>query len=459
MRQRLYISIFLITIVVVGLGLWKFGAWPFGNAAAQTAGETSTTAPDSSPLPATVKTVVVAWGPVQSSIQLNGQVSWTETGRADVTTPLNGVVVRPLVKIGERVAAGTSLATINNVYGQTTLQLQKQLETDQMSLLGAQNSLQQALTNLGQSNATLASTQTTESQAQDNDAQDRAEVRRARTDLARKRTLVDSGVYAKADLEDAQERWDKAQAASLDATRSLLLAKHGVEIARRNLAPAQHNVTLTEHTVHLAQLQVEHDRVMALGAQNPDSAATSTRFDIKSPIQGVVLALSMSAGQAVSPGTIVATVGDISHVYVDAAAYESDLKGIAVDDPVEVTAPAFAEQRWRGRVKFVGTQVDPTTRTVTVRCDVDNHGGLLKQGLFVTVRLSAPRPRQALLVPVAAILVSGSDYYVVVETAPGHYEKRLVKEGARLDKTVEIIAGVHAGDKVVTSGNVLVMGD
>ncbi len=468
MRQQLQIAFSAVLILLVVLGLWKSGLSPFHSAAAQPASEvplptgsvSSETGVGASERGAsTIKTDVVRLGPIQKSLQLNGQVAWTETGRADVTSALNGIVQHPLVKVGDRVVAGQPLARINNVFGQTTLQLQKQLETDQTALLAAQNSLQQAITNLGQANATLASAQTTESQARDNCTQAASEQKRANTDLKRKKLLFEQGVYARADVEDAVERWEKARAVYADTTRSLGLARHQVDIARRNVLPVERNVKLAEKTVELAQRQVSHDREMALGAQNPNGSTAATSFDIKAPINGTVIALSMSAGQSVQPGAVLASVGDTTHVYVDAAAYESDLSGVTAGDPVEVTSPAFGGKTWRGIVKFVGTQVDATSRTVTVRCDVVNNGGLLRQGLFVTARVSASQPRQALLVPASAVLIVGADHYLVLETSAGHYERHKITEGAHADNQVEVVSGVKAGDKVVTSGNVLVMGE
>ncbi|MHB2020103.1 MAG: HlyD family secretion protein, partial [Candidatus Xenobia bacterium] len=204
----------------------------------------------------------MAYGPLETHLTLVGQINPTEHRRADVTTPLSGIVVQPLVRVGQHVGQGEALAEINNVYGTTPMQLQQKIDTDQSSVVSSQNAYQAAIASLGQARATLAQSQTTLSQSIDNLDQAKAELVNAATDYRRKQSGLKVGVNAQTDVDDARERYWKAQAVVKDSENQVQLARSGVAIASKNIQPAEQNVQLTRRNITLAQAQVEHDRVI-----------------------------------------------------------------------------------------------------------------------------------------------------------------------------------------------------
>ncbi|MHB8801102.1 MAG: efflux RND transporter periplasmic adaptor subunit, partial [Thermoanaerobaculia bacterium] len=115
---------------------------------------------------------------------------------------------------------------------------------------------------------------------------------------------------------------------------------------------------------------------------------------------------------------------------------------------------------WPGRsfdakVTFVGDAVNPTTRRVTVRCQVPNPGGLLKPEMYARVSLGESAPRPMVVVPEAAIQEMDGKPHVFVAGAGGRFEKREVALGASSEGLVEIRSGVAAGEKVATAGSFL----
>jgi cobalt-zinc-cadmium efflux system membrane fusion protein len=425
-----------------------------------------------------VKTAVARYEPMEHTVSLTGQVGLTEAGKADITAPLAGVIIQPLVKVGETVREGTPVAVINSVYGQTSLQVMQKIEQDQAALVSAQSALTQAQNGLGGANTALAQARTSESQAIDTLNEAKAEQVNATTDYHRKERLFKAGVSSQADVQDAKERYLKALSAVKGAEQVKKFAADGVRVAQENLPPSRENVDLARQAVTLAQANLDRDRAIyaqsaVSGASLPRNltpvqlgdnghwsagAAASTSFYIRAPITGVVTSVAMSPNFAVGQGTIIASIANTGQVYVDANAFESDLKMIHEGDPVKVTSTAYPDVTFHGRVSYVGKAVDTNTHTVPVRTRIDNSRGILRPAMFVNVILVGGVKSSALVVPDHAVLVHGDKRYVFVEKSPGDYEKRAVEVGAISSGLAEIDKGLQPGEKVVTDGNVVLEG-
>lgn len=424
-----------------------------------------------------IRTAVARVSSVHRTLRLTGQVLPTETGAATITAPLSGVVVRPLVAVGDRVKKGQPVCLINSLYGKTGLQVLRQVEGDESALLGARGGLASARTGVVQARTSLASALTGVSAAESNLTQARAEVVNARINLKRKKELQKAGIYSVADVENAEERWTKAISAQRDAVYGLKIAHQQVQLARGNVTLAQQGVGTASQTLALAEANLERDKA-ALGETRltgayipseltPVSLATGGRYDasaraatfsVRSPIAGVLTSVPMTSGLSVSPGTVLASVVDTRTVYVDANAYEDDLPFLHAGEHLVVTSAADPDKHFNGRVISVGDRVDAVSRTVPVRSLIQNPSKFLRPSMFVSVAIeSAPLPR-AVMVPSSAILVHGARRWVIVQTGPDHYVKRAVKLGVHSGGMTQIASGVKAGEKVVTAGNLLLEG-
>lgn len=114
------------------------------------------------------------------------------------------------------------------------------------------------------------------------------------------------------------------------------------------------------------------------------------RMPVLSPIGGVVVRKNVVQGQYVSEGEAMFEVADLSHVWVQAQVYEDQLALVKVGQAVEATVSAFPGEVFKGTVAFIDPALNPTTRTVQVRYDLDNAGGRLRPGMFATVTLKTP---------------------------------------------------------------------
>ncbi len=171
------------------------------------------------------------------------------------------------------------------------------------------------------------------------------------------------------------------------------------------------------------------------------------------PADGVVVEKMAVAGQMVEAGMKVFRLADLGLVWVQAQIYERDLAFVKLGQEAVVTLSYLPDRQFRGRVTYVYPNVDDKTRTAKVRMEFHNPGYFLKPGMFAEVRLTAELSSATLLVPEMAVLRSGEQNTMFVEQGGGRFEARNVTLGAAAENgLIQILAGVKAGERVVTSG-------
>jgi membrane fusion protein (multidrug efflux system) len=158
----------------------------------------------------------------------------------------------------------------------------------------------------------------------------------------------------------------------------------------------------------------------------------------------------VSVGSLISPGTVITTLDDTSTVKLDFTIPETFLSAVQPGLDIRAHSVAYPDTDFAGEVSSVDSRVDPATRSVTVRALLPNPSGLLKPGMFLTVRL-ARGAVDALLVPEQALVPEQGDMYVFV-VKDGSAEKRLVRIGQRRVGDVQVVQGLAAGELVVTEG-------
>jgi membrane fusion protein, copper/silver efflux system len=173
------------------------------------------------------------------------------------------------------------------------------------------------------------------------------------------------------------------------------------------------------------------------------------------PASGYVTARNAFANQKVMPETEIYTITDLSRIWVFASVFEYQMPEVHVDQIATVSLPYDGGRSLRARVSYIQPQVDPATRTIQVRLDLPNPGTALKPEMFVNVELKSPRAER-LMVPAEAVLDTGSRKVVFVDRGNGYFEPRDVTAGERLGDRIQILSGLSAGERIVTSGNFLI---
>ncbi len=173
------------------------------------------------------------------------------------------------------------------------------------------------------------------------------------------------------------------------------------------------------------------------------------------PISGYVLVRNAFPRQRIMPDTDLYTVVDLSKIWVIADVFEYEAPFVRVGQPAVVSLAYDARKTVRGTVSYIQPLVDPTTRTLKVRIELDNPGLALKPDMFADVELRIPSP-QRLSVPAEAVLDSGRIKTVFVDRGEGYLEPRQVETGERFGDRIEILKGLKAGQRIVTSGTFLI---
>lgn len=181
---------------------------------------------------------------------------------------------------------------------------------------------------------------------------------------------------------------------------------------------------------------------------------TLKNLTLYSPISGFVMERSAFPKQRVTPDSALYTVADLSTVWVMADVYEYEASKIRMNQPAALTLAYLPGRTFHGRVSYIQPGVDPATRTLKVRLEFANPGNALKPDMYGDLEFETGGGRR-LVVPQSAVLNSGDRQVVFLDRGNGAYEQREVKIGAQLGDRVEILSGLKAGERIVTSGNFL----
>ena len=173
------------------------------------------------------------------------------------------------------------------------------------------------------------------------------------------------------------------------------------------------------------------------------------------PLSGTVVAKNVVEGTAHKAGKTLLRIADLSQVWVEAAIYEDELPLVTAGMPVTVTLPYLPGERLEGRIDYIYPYLDGASRTGRVRLTVANPEGRLKPAMYAEVKLKA-HLGQRVAVPEEAVIIAGELRVVFQDLGEGRLAPRKVQTGQRAGGFIEIIEGIEAGDRVVTSGNFLI---
>lgn len=238
------------------------------------------------------------------------------------------------------------------------------------------------------------------------------------------------------ELELARTNLDRSQKLSVDASiaqKDLLRARADFERARVGLAAIE-------------------ARLVSLAVPATYAAGTSPALlTVSAPFTGTVVERTAVQGEYVQAYQALFTVADLSTVWVEANLYDRDLAEVIVGAPATVSVGAYPDQRFTGKITYIGNILDKDTRTVVARIEVANADAKLKPGLFATVDIEKAAHRNALRVPEAALILVQGQTTAFVEI-DGGFVPRPVEIGERNGGKVIVTAGLEPGDRVVTAG-------
>jgi HlyD family secretion protein len=288
---------------------------------------------------------------------------------------------------------------------------------------------------------------------------DQAQANLQNTEMA---AIPESIVKAQTDVESDQEQFDAAKKV-LDSRQELLkegaLARKLVDDAAVQYAAAKAQLdTAKEHLRALQmagkQAQIDGAKAQVVSAQGQlrSAEAQVAYAEVRSPGAGVIADRPLYAGDIAAAGSPLLVVMDVSRVVARVNVPTADAAGIKVGQPATVTV-ADTAQELQGKVTVASPATDPNSATVQVWVQLDNPGHTLKAGAAVHVSIVTGIIKNAMLVPVAAILpgeTGGTAVLVIDSDATAH--RRAVQLGVRQGDKVQVLTGVLPREDVVVVG-------
>jgi Cu(I)/Ag(I) efflux system membrane fusion protein len=174
-----------------------------------------------------------------------------------------------------------------------------------------------------------------------------------------------------------------------------------------------------------------------------------------SPFSGFVLEKAAYKGMNVMPGVALFKLADLSVVWLYADVYEYELPFVRLGQQASVQLASMPGETFTGRAIYIYPSLNPETRTAKVRFELPNSHGKLKPEMYANVEIKV-HLGQKLTVPEGAIIDTGLRQLAIIDKGNGYFEPREVKVGSKVDNYYEVIKGLKAGERVVTSANFLI---
>jgi cobalt-zinc-cadmium efflux system membrane fusion protein len=222
---------------------------------------------------------------------------------------------------------------------------------------------------------------------------------------------------------------------------------------------------LLEAETNLAESRIAKSRaeqeLMGLGlsadqiAEVVRTGDTTSKYQVTAPFTGIVVERQASVGELSDPSTPLFAVADLTRMWARLDVYEMDLQEVQADQPVVLHIEGLPGEAVAGRITWVSSHLDPRTRTLEARAEMDNPDGALRANMFakavVTVRDSEP----TVVVPRAAVQWEGCWNVVFVKDSSTTFHPVKVHLGPAAGSMVEVKRGLSGGETVVTQGSFL----
>lgn len=211
-----------------------------------------------------------------------------------------------------------------------------------------------------------------------------------------------------------------------------------LEEAETALALAQSAVSAEEAAVGVARRAVDDSSVSA-------------------PFAGLVARRSVELGEFVQKGTQLYELVALDPMEAIFSLTELDTERVRLGQTIDLSVGAFPNRTFSGVVSFISPTIDPSTRTLRIKAQVDNAEGLLRPGLFARVSLGVARRENVLMVPAESLLqrADGVSVYRVIgeDPAEGRVERVTVQTGSEWRSLVEVRGDLRVGDRIVRRGH------
>lgn len=247
---------------------------------------------------------------------------------------------------------------------------------------------------------------------------------------------------------------------SLKADADLLRKKEAYERAKLLFDAqglARKDLESAEADWHQADAEAQRAKARMINLSSNVAATVEGKFILRAPIDGIVSERQVNAGSEVRPDAPnpLFVITDPEHVWVVVDLPEQQIGKVRVGQPISVEVDAYPNEFFPGKVTIISETLDPIMRRFQVRCDVDNSQHKLKPEMFARISPIVDNKSSLPRVPNSALFTEGLYSFLFVEPSPGVLQRRRVTLGMQDADFTYIKDGLHAGERVVTSGALL----
>ncbi len=236
-------------------------------------------------------------------------------------------------------------------------------------------------------------------------------------------------------------------AASLkDQLASAQAKARQAEDAYNRLEPMHKNGTVPE--IKWVEVETGRDQarsMVSMARRNMEDAV------LRAPLSGIIAKRSVEPGEQAPLGQAAFTIVQTGTMLATVAVAEKDVVGLKTGAAAHVSISA-ANQDLSGKIREIGIEADPLSRTYKVKVAIPNPKGLLRVGMVAEVHLCTPGKHPGALVPGAAVLTDANGNRFVWVEANGIVRRRLVRVAGFLKEGLAVDSGISSGENVVVSG-------
>jgi Cu(I)/Ag(I) efflux system membrane fusion protein len=239
------------------------------------------------------------------------------------------------------------------------------------------------------------------------------------------------------------------------AQEELILARRLVDQAAAG-GSERASGTATE-LLESARRRLRYWDISAAEIARIESSGTPRRtLTLTAPASGVVVEKNVVQGMRIMPGMDLYRIADLGTVWVEGEVFEKDLSLVRLGQHAVITLEAYPGERFEGLVRYVYPTLDVQSRTGRVRLELKNPEGRIRPGMYASVALHLAVSRESVVVPRTAVLQTGERAIVFVHGDGDVLTPREVTVGLASGADVEIVAGLEAGEVVVSSAAFLI---
>lgn len=213
----------------------------------------------------------------------------------------------------------------------------------------------------------------------------------------------------------------------------------------------------SEYEIASAETRAAQDQLRVLGVSPAaierlgSTGMIDSLASVMATIQGVVVERKVASGQVVQPSDVLFTVADLSRVWAVAQVPEQQVSQVKVGQSVSIEVPALQHEKLVGKLIFVGQIVNPESRTVLVRTELDNKHGRLKPSMLASMLIEST-PVYRLVVPITAVVRQDDADHVFVEEKDKSFRLTPVKLAPEQNGQRVVLEGIKPGARIVSEG-------